>query len=60
MKKVDFWTEMKIFFKSLQFNQRVLKCPLRHFLGSQGRFTTGKNPYGHKGVKNADFKIRSF
>ena len=42
--KVDFWTKYKYSFKSFQSNQCVHKRPLRHFLGSQGSFTTRRDP----------------
>ena len=60
LENVDFGTNYKYSFKSFDLNHGVLKRLLRHFLGSQGIFTTRRHPKGHKQVKNADFKIWSF
>ena len=59
-KNVDFWTKYKYSFKSHQLNKCVRKRPLRHCLGPQRGFTTRQDNWGHKGEKNADFKIWSF
>ena len=59
-KKVDFWTKYKYCFKSFQRNQCVIKRPLRNFLGYQGSFTTRRDRWEHKQVKNAELKIWSF
>ena len=50
-KKVDFRTKYKYSFKIFQSNHCLQIRPLRHFLGSQGGFKKGRDPWGHKKVK---------